>query len=229
MLEINNNCVAVIPARIGSKRIKNKNIRIFFGKPIIYYSIKIARSCGLFKDIFVSTDSEKIKKICLNLGVKIISRPKKLALDHISTLDVINHAARIIIKKYRYKYLCCIYPCTPLLTFNILNKAFKYIKNFDYVFPVSKGITSNKSFLNLDKKSRVVKVLRNYEDGKQCYSDTGQFYLGKIKAWEKKNPIFSKKSKTFFLKKNQFVDVNYNSDWKKLKILFQNRFIKTNE
>ena len=130
MLEINNNCVAVIPARMGSKRIKNKNIRIFFGKPIIYYSIKIAKSCGLFKEIFVSTDSKKIKKICLRFGVKIISRPKKLALDNVPTLDVINHAARIIIKKYRYRYLCCIYPCTPLLTFNILNNAFKYIKNF---------------------------------------------------------------------------------------------------
>jgi hypothetical protein len=57
------NRLLVIPARIGSKRIKNKNIKIFFGKPIISYSLNIAKKSGIFKKIHVSTDSKKIKKI----------------------------------------------------------------------------------------------------------------------------------------------------------------------
>ena len=54
-------CIAIITAREGSKRIKNKNIISFFGKPIISYSIKAAKKSKLFQDIIVSTDSKKIK------------------------------------------------------------------------------------------------------------------------------------------------------------------------
>ena len=55
--------IAIIPARSGSKRIKNKNLINFFGKPLIYYSINLAKKSGLFDKIIVSTDSKEIKKI----------------------------------------------------------------------------------------------------------------------------------------------------------------------
>ena len=55
--------ICIIPARSGSKRIKNKNIKRFGGKPIISYAIRLAQSSGLFKRIVVSTDSYKISKI----------------------------------------------------------------------------------------------------------------------------------------------------------------------
>ena len=55
--------IAIIPARGGSKRIPNKNIKEFFGKPIIGYSIEVAKSSGLFDQIIVSTDSEEIANI----------------------------------------------------------------------------------------------------------------------------------------------------------------------
>jgi N-acylneuraminate cytidylyltransferase len=58
--------LAIIPARSGSKRIKNKNIKYFFGYPIIRYSIYQARLSKLFKEIIVSTDSVRIKKIALS-------------------------------------------------------------------------------------------------------------------------------------------------------------------
>ena len=59
------NCIAIITARAGSKRIKNKNILNFFGKPMIAYSIEAAKKTKLFDQIYVSTDSLKIKKICV--------------------------------------------------------------------------------------------------------------------------------------------------------------------
>ncbi len=54
--------IAIIPARKGSKRIKNKNIRKFRGKPIIAYSIELAVSAKIFDKIIVSTDCEKLQK-----------------------------------------------------------------------------------------------------------------------------------------------------------------------
>ena len=74
--------VAIIPARSGSKRIKNKNIKLFFGKPIIIYVIKLLIKSKIFDKIIVSTDSNKIAKICAKSGAEILfKRPKSLA-DH---------------------------------------------------------------------------------------------------------------------------------------------------
>lgn len=84
--------IAIIPARSGSKRIKNKNIRSFKKKPLIYYSIKAAQKSKLFKDIFVSTDCKKIAKIAQKYGAKVpFLRPKKLSDDFTSTQSVIRH------------------------------------------------------------------------------------------------------------------------------------------
>ena len=69
--------IAIIPARGGSKRIPNKNIKDFFGKPIISYAIETAIKSNLFDEIMVSTDSEEIKKLMHRWGMSF--RP--LALE----------------------------------------------------------------------------------------------------------------------------------------------------
>ena len=64
--------ICIIPARGGSKRIKNKNILNFFGKPLIYYSIRAAINSKLFSRVIVSTDSLKIQKVAKKSIKKII-------------------------------------------------------------------------------------------------------------------------------------------------------------
>jgi CMP-N-acetylneuraminic acid synthetase len=74
--------LAIIPARGGSQRIKNKNIKFFFGFPIIRYSIYQAQLSKVFKKIVVSTDSNKIKKISIKFGAKVpFLRSKNLSND----------------------------------------------------------------------------------------------------------------------------------------------------
>ena len=63
--------ICIIPARGGSKRIKNKNIKNFFGKPLIYYSIKAAIKSNIFDKIIVSTDSKKIASIVKKYGAEV--------------------------------------------------------------------------------------------------------------------------------------------------------------
>lgn len=87
---------AIIPARSGSKRIKNKNIKYFFGYPIIKYSISVALSSKLFKEVLVSTDSIKIKKISEKYGAKVpFLRSKKLSGSNVSInkvlLNIVSH------------------------------------------------------------------------------------------------------------------------------------------
>ena len=87
--------LAIIPARSGSKRIKNKNIKNFFGKPIIYWSIKLAIETNLFDKIIVSTDSHKIAKLSRSYGAETpFIRPKNLSNDYVNTNEVIKHSIK---------------------------------------------------------------------------------------------------------------------------------------
>ena len=81
--------ICVIPAREGSKRIKDKNIINFINKPLISYSIKNAIKSKLFDEVIVSTDSKKIKKISEKFGAKVpFFRSKKLSNDNTGTMEV---------------------------------------------------------------------------------------------------------------------------------------------
>ena len=116
--------IAIIPARSGSKRIKNKNIKKFNKQPIICWSIKAAINSKLFEEVIVSTDSKKIKNIAEKYGAKVpFIRPKNLSGDFTPTRDVIKHALDYLKKKYgEVNDFCCIYPTAPLLEKNTLVK-----------------------------------------------------------------------------------------------------------
>ena len=87
--------LAIIPARSGSKRIKNKNIKKFLGTNLINYSVDACIESNIFKKIHISTDSSKI----LNLLKKKIEidflRPKNLATDKTPLISVINYVLKI--------------------------------------------------------------------------------------------------------------------------------------
>ena len=104
MIKNKNSVVCIIPARSGSKRIKNKNIINFFGKPLIYYSIKNALNSKLFNDVIVTTDCVNIKKISEKYGAKVpFLRPRKLSNDKTSTKDVVDYVLQEIDNtKYDY-------------------------------------------------------------------------------------------------------------------------------
>ena len=103
--------LAIIPARGNSKRIKNKNIVNFLGKPIIYWSIKAAIKTKIFDKIIVSTDDEKISKLSLKFGAEIpFRRPSHLADGKTEILDVIKHSVRWFSNnKTEPKNICCIF------------------------------------------------------------------------------------------------------------------------
>ena len=92
--------IAILPARGNSRRIKNKNIKQFFGKPIIYYSIKEAKKTKLFDKIVVTTDSKRIKNISLKLGANIaVNRNKKLSMDKVGVVEVVKNTINYLEKK----------------------------------------------------------------------------------------------------------------------------------
>ena len=115
--------IAIIPARGGSKRIKKKNIKIFFSKPMIYWTIDILKKSKLFKKIYVTTDSSDIRKIAKKYGALVpFLRNSDLADDQTPTLPVIRDAIKRIVVNNKIKNVCCVYPCSPFVTTKDLKK-----------------------------------------------------------------------------------------------------------
>ena len=213
--------VAIIPARAGSKRIKNKNIVNFFGKPLIYNSIKTAIKSKLFDDVIVSTDSVKIQKIAQKYGAKIyFKRPKSLSGDHTSTFSVINHTIKWLQKNlYEPKYVCCIYPTAVSLTEIDLKKAYKKIKTnkFNFVFAANRYSHPPERGFNLTNDNRInFKNSKFYKTRTQdldpMYHDAGQFYWGEASSWLLNKSVFSRKSTVEILSNFKSIDIDNKED-----------------
>ena len=102
--------LCVIPARGGSKGIKDKNIQIVCNKPLIYYPIGAALKANVFDDIFVSTDSEKIANIAKKYGASVpFLRKKKYAKDLTTTEDTLKNALLEFEKYKNTKYDICVF------------------------------------------------------------------------------------------------------------------------
>jgi N-acylneuraminate cytidylyltransferase len=108
--------VAIITARSGSKRIPGKNIKLFAGKPLIYWTIEAAKYAPMIDKIVVSTDSYEIAGIACKLGADIpFIRPECLAEDTTSHIDVVLHAIGEI-DYNNYTHCCLLQPTSPLRT-----------------------------------------------------------------------------------------------------------------
>lgn len=211
--------ICIIPARKGSKRIKNKNIKFFFGKPIIYYSIKTALKSKLFKKIYVSTDSKKIQKLSIKFGAECNNlREKKFASDKTKTFKVIkNFLAKI---DNPPEIICCLYPAAPFVKIDHLKKAYEILKTnkfLDMVIPVSEFSNSPLRSLKIQNKFIYPNNLNYFDSNSnslsKVYYDTGSFYMLRSKFIKKSKSFFPSKSYPFIVPKNKFVDLNDKQDW----------------
>ena len=126
----NKKILAIIPARSGSKSIKDKNITLYKGKPLIYHSIKTALKSKLIDKIIVSTDSKKYKKIIEKYGIKVpFLRPKNISGDFSLDIDVFKHALSWLDKNDSYvpDLVVHLRPTCPIRRIKTLKKAIKII------------------------------------------------------------------------------------------------------
>ena len=109
--------IAIIPARGGSKRIPDKNIRDFCGRPMISYALQAAMESGLFDIIHVSTDSENVAKTVNQLGFSIdFMRPSELADDHTPIMPVLKYILETYLARgIKFDEVTLIMACVPLL------------------------------------------------------------------------------------------------------------------
>lgn len=222
-----NSAICVIPARGGSKRIPRKNIKEFFGKPLIAYSIETALESNLFEKVVVSTDDKQIAKIAKEYDAKVIKRPAELADDFTNTADVINHAIEYLKQNgEEYEYACTIYATAPLLQAKYLIEGFEKLKNSDAVnafsattmpFPIQRTFK-----LSADGRCEMF-TPEFYEsrsqDLEEAYQDAGQFYWTKLNK-KSDEIMFGKDSIPIILPRHLVQDIDTLEDWDRAEFMY---------
>ena len=219
--------LALIPARGGSKRIPHKNIKPFLGKPIIAYSIETAKKSGLFDEIIVSTEDDKIAEVAKQYGASIpFMRSKEKADDYTPLNEVIIEVK----EKYKslgkaFDYICMILPTAPFITVENLKKGFELLKNsdFDSVRPVVRFDFPIQRAFRLKDNGLVEPMFpdlfpKRSQDLEPAYHDAGQFY------WMKGDKDLSRNKGAFEISPVLAQDIDTPDDWEmaeaKYKILF---------
>ena len=165
--------ICLIIGRKNSKRLKNKNTRVFLGKPIYEYPLKTALDSKVFTQIFFSTDINSIQKRFKNSKkIKVVNRPQNLAKDAPGVLDVVKN---FIKKNLNYKNnnkklkinLFCVFATSVFLTKNIIKKTIllnkKNSKNFvitvtNYNHPIERSFKIRNSKLSLNYKNNKIDI-----------------------------------------------------------------------
>ena len=235
MLFNNNKICFLIPARGGSKGIINKNLKKINGLTLVDIAINFAQKLVNSKDIFLSSDSEKILKCGLKKKIRLIKRPKYLSHGRVSDIDLILKSLQVILKKNaNYKYLIYLQPTSPIRNVSHLKEAINIIhsKKYDSVWSVSK----------IDKKFHPLKLLNRKKNGKinlysnagekiiarqqlgDCFIRNGVFYIFKISKLLKNQSIYFKNSYGFEIK-SKIVNIDNLNDLKVARKMLKNKFL----
>ncbi len=220
--------LAIIPARGGSKRIPRKNIKDFFGKPLITYSIETAFKTKLFDKIIVSTDDEKIASIAKSYGAEVLKRPKELADDFTPTIPVIAHAIKATCKSINsIEAVCCIYATAPFVQAQYIQEAYEKLLTCrsDYCFSATSFAFPIQRAIKLKNDSVEMFYPEHFntrsQDLEEAYHDAGQFYWGTPKAWCEEKPIFSANSSVILLPRYLVQDIDTLEDWKRAELMYK--------
>ena len=216
--------LAVIPARGGSKRIPRKNIKPFFGKPMISWPIEAAIESGCFDRIIVSTDDEEIADVARKHGAEVpFIRPAELSDDFTGTVPVIAHAI-----EWQREHgvsptaVCCIYATAPFIHCQQLRRGFDTLETTgsDYAFSVTSYAFPIQRAIRITAKGRVKMYNPEYfntrsQDLEEAFHDAGQFYCGRAEAWLQGKSIFSADSVPVVLPRHFVQDIDTPEDWER--------------
>lgn len=210
----------VITARGGSKGLPGKNIRDLCGKPLIAYSIDIARKFVDDENICVSTDSEEIKKVVEEYGLNVpFLRPDYLATDTATSNDVLVHSVRFYKDLGReYKKICLLQPTSPLRSVDDVKCSLDlYRDDVDMVVSVVKSHAP--AVLCSDDENGFIQLIYNKnaegrQQLKEMYEFNGAVYVINIESLlEKGMKNFSRKVKYVMSKENS-IDIDDIYDFK---------------
>ena len=213
--------IAIIPARGGSKRIPNKNVKMFFEKPIIAYSIEAAINSGLYDEVMVSTDSEVIKEIATKYGAKVpFLRSDKNSNDFATTVDVLLEVLEFYKKNgSEFDEATCIYACAPFVNTDLLKKSFSVLdENYDCVFPVLPYSHPIQRAIELSIEGKIIPFFKSddqarTQDLKKAFHDAGMFYTFNVERLLESKSLRTENTFGISISEMCAQDIDDENDW----------------
>ncbi len=207
--------IAIIPARSGSKGLKDKNIIDLCGKPLIAYSIEAALNTKLFDKVIVSTDSDTYAEISRRYGAEVFMRGENLSNDNATTYMVIED---ILMNKLQesYDYFVLLQPTSPLRNAEHIKEAIeKFEKKYDqFDFLVSvKEAEHAKVLVNPIDEDESLKYFdtdfSNYRrQGYKDYSPNGAIFIAKPERYLHQKHFFGSKSLSYIMTAEDSIDID---------------------
>lgn len=220
--------VALIPARSGSERIKNKNITLLNKKPLLSYSIIEAKKTNLFEKIIVSTDSMKYKNIALKYGAEVPYLRKKKYSGSVSpdfhwVNDLFNYFEK---KNFFFTHFFILRPTNPFRTYKTIIRAWKlfyntkceslraveeikqrpekmWILNKNYIKPYIRKLKKIDGQPQYNMQSKIFKKI---------FIQNASLEISKTSVLKKYKTITGKKIIPFFTKNYEGFDINEKQD-----------------
>lgn len=202
--------LAIIPARRGSKGLKNKHLLPLGNKKLIEWVIESSKKVNLIDKILLTTDSKEIRKIALQNNISSpFLRPKKLSTDSAKSSDVILHVLNYFKKeKERYDFFILLEPTSPFTSAKDIEKSIKlFIKNynkFDSLVSVSKFNKIHLSNIFNLKNKKIIPIFKKFENdvrrqeiSKLVYLD-GSIYIAKVDNYFRNKQFLNNKTQTIF-------------------------------
>tara|TARA_B100001540_G_scaffold316061_1_gene344917 strand:+ start:1085 stop:1774 length:690 start_codon:yes stop_codon:yes gene_type:complete len=223
--------VALIPARAGSKGIKNKNIIKVNNIPLIEYTIKAAEKAKSVDEIFISTNCNRISKLYSN-RVNIIKRPEKFSTDSSSSASVVNHFFRYTEDKFK-KNLRIIFlqPTSPLRSSKHIDDCLnEMLKNgFRSAVSVTKNNFSPYKSFNLSSKNSLKSLFKEThtnkrrQDLQKTFRSNGAIYIFDKKNFKKNSGFPSNGGFGYIMKEDESIDIDSILDIKKVEELLSKK------
>lgn len=230
--------LCTICARGGSKGVKNKNIKIINGKPLIAYTIEQAKKSGLFEHIVISTDSDEIANVSREYGAEVFfKRSPEMASDTAGKLDVIKDA---FIKseafyKQKFDYLIDLDATSPLREVEDIISSFEQFLRDDNDNLITAMPSRRSPYFNLvecDENGKVSlskqldkKVLRR-QDAPSTYDMNASIYIWKRDVILNESSIFLNKTGLYIMPEERSIDIDNELDFKFVEYILKSVDVK---
>ena len=212
------NIVFLILARKGSLRIKNKNLQKIKNKSLVAHTIEFAKKISSVKNIILSTDSIKIKKIGVNYKLKIEKlRPKKISQSKTSSYTAAKYEIDQFEKKnFFVDVIVLLQPTSPFRSVKTYKKSIKkFLKTPLKPLITLKKLNINDKKLYKSKKSRLFKLIKEFKNG-QIYIPNGNLFIILKKTLLKEKKFICKNMNYQIIEnKKENIDID---TWKDLKL-----------
>ncbi|RRK33739.1 acylneuraminate cytidylyltransferase family protein [Schaedlerella arabinosiphila] len=206
--------IAMIPARLGSKRIPKKNIRYMAGKPLIQYSIELVLQSNRFESLWVNTESEELGKAAEKLGAQFHRRPDTLASDSATNRDFTYE----FLQRHACDYVIMVNTTSPLLRQSTMERFLDYIEGNDYDTVLSVVAEKEETFF----QGKPLNFSFSEKINSQLLEPT-EAVVWALTAWKRAtfmemqekglNPVFGGKVGKFAIPKDEACDLDTEEDW----------------